>query len=139
MVTDIWGPAQVKGPTYEKYFYSYTDAKSLYSAVYFSNMKDKALKHFETFKAFLKTQTGNKVKHIRSDNGGEYVNKLFKDFCAKNGVIMETTAPYSPAQNGIAEQLNCTLVEHACTMLFAKNLPKTLWPEAVSYACYIKY
>lgn len=51
---------------------------------------------------------------------------------------METTAPYSPAQNGIAERLNRTLLEHARAMLFAKNLPKILWPEAVSYACYIK-
>ena len=23
-------------------------------------------------------------------------------------------------------------------MIFAKNLPKTLWPEAIAYACYIK-
>ena len=23
-------------------------------------------------------------------------------------------------------------------MIFAKNLPKSLWPEAVAYACYIK-
>ena len=103
VVSDVWGPAQVEGPTHEKYFYSYTNAKSRYSAVYFGNTKDEVLKHFETFKAFLETQTGNKVKHLHSDNGGEYVNKLFKDFCAKNGVIMETTAPYSPAQNGIAE------------------------------------
>ena len=51
---------------------------------------------------------------------------------------METTAPYSPAQNGIAERLNRTLLEHARAMLFAKSLPKVLWPEAVAYANYIK-
>ena len=31
------------------------------------------------------------------------MNKAFKEFCAKNGIIIETTAPYSPAQNGVAE------------------------------------
>ena len=51
---------------------------------------------------------------------------------------METTTPYLPAQNGIAEWLNQTLLEHAWAMIFAKNLLKTLWPEAVAYACYIK-
>ena len=51
---------------------------------------------------------------------------------------METTAPYSPAQNGIAEWLNQTLLEHTQVMIFAKNLPKSLWLEAVAYAFYIK-
>ena len=55
-----------------------------------------------------------------------------------DSIIMETTAPYSPAQNGIAEQLNWTLLEHAWAMIFTKNLLKTLWPEAVAYTCYIK-
>jgi transposase InsO family protein len=101
-------------------------------------MKDEVLKHFESFKQFIEMQMGNKIKWFRSDNGGEYVNRPFKDFCAKHGIIMETTAPYSPAQNGIAERLNRTLLEHAQAMIFAKNLLKVLWPEAVAYANYIK-
>ena len=55
-----------------------------------------------------------------------------------DSIIMETTAPYSPAQNGIAEQLNWTLLERTWAIIFSKNLPKTLWPEAIAYACYIK-
>ena len=51
---------------------------------------------------------------------------------------MEFTAPYSPVQNGITKQLNHTLLEHACTMMFSKQVPKLLWPEAVAYAWYIK-
>ena len=56
----------------------------------------------------------------------------------KHGIIMETTAPYSPAQNGIAKWLNQTLLKHARAMIFTNNLPKSLWPEAIAYACYIK-
>ena len=51
---------------------------------------------------------------------------------------MEQMAPYSPAQNGIAEHVNKTLLEHAWTMIFSKNISKHLWPEAITYACYIK-
>ena len=51
---------------------------------------------------------------------------------------METTAPYSPAQNGIAKWLNRTLLKHTQAMIFVKNLPKSLLPEAIAYACYIK-
>ena len=137
-VSDVWGPAQTEGPSCEWYFYSFTDIKSRYSAIYFGNTKDEALRHFELYKAFIETQTGHKLKKFQSDNGGEYVNKNFKDFCGKHGIIMETTAPYSPAQNGIAKQLNQTLLEHVQAMIFAKNLPKTLWPEAIAYTCYIK-
>src|SRR5262249_31411319 len=42
------------------------------------------------------------------------------------------------AQNGIAERVNRTLLQCARAMIFAKGLPKMLWPEAVAYACYIK-
>ena len=105
-VSDVWGLAQTKGLSRERYFYSFTDIKSRYSAIYFSNTKDEALRHFELYKAFIETQTGHKLKKFRSDNGREYVNKIFKDFCRKHGIIMETTAPYSPAQNRIAKWLN---------------------------------
>ena len=74
---------------------------------------------------------GHKLKRFHSDNGGEYVNKTFKDCCAKYGIIMETMAPYSPAQNGIAKQLNQTLLEDVWAMISTKNLLKTLWLEAV--------
>ena len=136
-VSDIWRPAQTEGPSREWYFHSFTDIKYRYSAIYFSNTKDEALRHFELYKVFIETQRGHKLKKFQSDNGGEYGNKNFKDFCGKHGIIIETTAPYSPAQNGIAEQLNRTLLKHARAMIFAKNLPKTLWSEAVTYACYI--
>ena len=95
-------------------------------AIYFGNAKDRALKNFTTFKEFIKTQSSNKVKTFQSNNGEEYVNKPFKEFCASHGVIIETMTPYSLAQNGIAEWLNQTLLEHMCTVIFAKNLPKTL-------------
>ena len=105
-ISDVWGPAQTEGPSHEWYFYSFTDVKSRYLVIYFGNTKDEALRHFELYKAFIETQTSHKLKKFHSDNGGEYVNKNFKEFCANYGIIMETTAPYSPAQNRIAEQLN---------------------------------
>ena len=51
---------------------------------------------------------------------------------------MEQMAPYSPVQNGIAERVNGTLLEHAWAMIFSKNISKHLWPEAIAYVCYIK-
>lgn len=51
---------------------------------------------------------------------------------------MQTTAPYTPKQNGIAEWYNHTVVELGHAMLYAHNLPGELWPEAINHACYIR-
>ena len=52
--------------------------------------------------------------------------------------MLEITALYSPAQNGIVERLNRVLVEYACAILLKHNLPKFLWEDAVAYTCYLK-
>ena len=137
-VSSVWEPAQIEGPAWEKYLFSFTNAKSRHSGTYFEKMKDKVLKYFKDWKQLVETQTRNKLKIFCSDNGGEYLNSAFKGFCTKSEIIMQTTTPYSPAQNGIDERLNRTLLEHARAMLFAKNLVKVLWTEAVSYANYIQ-
>ncbi|KAG5870108.1 hypothetical protein JTB14_021425 [Gonioctena quinquepunctata] len=47
----------------------------------------------------IKRQTGNNIKIVRSDNRTEYVNHSFKDHFKKEGIIHETSAPYTPEQN----------------------------------------
>lgn len=42
--------------------------------VYFLNNKSEALCKFIEFKQFIENQTGQKIKMIRIDNGGEFVN-----------------------------------------------------------------
>ena len=65
------------------------------------------------------------------------VNEEIKRWAAEKGIIIETTAPYSPSQNGVAERFNQTLLELAHAMLFEKNLPIFLWDEAVAHAAYL--
>ncbi len=72
------------------------------------------------------------------DNGKELVNEEVKKFCAEEGITIETSAPYSPSQNGVAERFNRTLIELVRAMLIAKDLPSFLWDEAVSHATYIR-
>jgi transposase InsO family protein len=49
------------------------------------------------------TQFGKKVKMVRSDNGGEFVNKTLKVFFNNEGVLHETSCVGTPQQNGVAE------------------------------------
>uniref|UniRef100_A0A1X7U0V5 Integrase catalytic domain-containing protein n=1 Tax=Amphimedon queenslandica TaxID=400682 RepID=A0A1X7U0V5_AMPQE len=54
------------------------------------------------------------------------------------GIHHELTAPYSPAQNGVSERANRTLMESARAMMANAGLPQKYWAEAVSTAAYLK-
>ena len=54
------------------------------------------------------------------------------------GIRLQLTAPYSPAQNGVAERMNRTLVELSRAMLAAYKLPEFLWEPAVAHAAYVR-
>ena len=52
-----------------------------------------------------------KVKVLRTDNGGKYTSKEFKQDLKKQGTQHELTVPKTPQQNGVPERMNRTLVE----------------------------
>ena len=82
----------------------------------------------------IETETSLKVKCFRSDNGGEYIDGGFSEYCAAQGIRMEKTIPRIPQQNGVAERTNRTLNEHARSMRLHAGLPKNFWADAVSTA-----
>lgn len=52
-----------------------------------------------------------KPERIRTDNGPEFVSKLFQTWMKKNGIKWEQIQPGKPQQNGIIERLNRTFRE----------------------------
>ncbi|KAL6351502.1 hypothetical protein AAG906_040856 [Vitis piasezkii] len=57
----------------------------------------------------------------RSDNGGEYIDGGFSEYCA----------------NGVVERMNKTLNERARSMRLHVGLPKTFWADAISTTAYL--
>ena len=51
---------------------------------------------------------------------------------------MEHSVPYTPQHNGVAERKNRSLKEMATSLLHSKDIPPSLWVEAVNYASYIQ-
>ncbi|GJR53335.1 retrovirus-related pol polyprotein from transposon TNT 1-94 [Tanacetum coccineum] len=82
-------------------------------------------------------QSGNYLKVLKTDRGGEFLSKEFSDFCFEHGIKRELTAPYTPEQNGVAERKNRTVVEMARSMLKSKGLPNSFWVEGVTSAVYL--
>ena len=91
---------------------------------------------FQHFKNEVENQLDRKIKVIRSDRGGEY-EAHFGDFCSQHGIIHQTTAPYSPQQNGVAERKNKTLKKMINALLLSSGLPQNLWGEAILSVNYI--
>ena len=85
----------------------------------------------------VKAETSLKVKCLRSDNGGEYIDGGFTEYCAAQGIRMEKTIHGTPQQNGLAERMNITLNECGKSMRLHTRLPKTFWTEAVNTAAYL--
>ena len=92
------------------YFITFIDDFSRYAKVYLLRTKDEAEEMFLKHKAEVENQLDRKIKRLRSDRGGEYGTIFLKIFCEKNGIIHETSAPYTPQQNGIAERKNICLM-----------------------------
>lgn len=51
-------------------------------------------------------RTGRRLLHWRSDRGGEYMSNSMAAWTRNRGATHETTAPYTPQQNGKAERLH---------------------------------
>lgn len=71
----------------------------------------------------FKTETGYKIKVLRTDRGKEDINKDFNDLVRRFGINHQTTLGYAPEQNGSAEREIRTIVEMSRTILCAINLP----------------
>ena len=87
----------------KKYFVTFIDDCSKYCYMYLLYSKDETLDVFKTYKAKVENQLGKKVKVLRSNRGGEYESSSLSEFCEVNGIIHQTTTPYTPQQNGVAE------------------------------------
>ena len=58
---------------------------------------------FLAYKDLVEKQSGHQILKLRSDNGGEYVNKKFTTFCIEQGIQQQHIFPYTPQQNGVVE------------------------------------
>ncbi|KAE8905223.1 hypothetical protein PF006_g13558 [Phytophthora fragariae] len=135
--SDVMGPMQTKPPGGCTYAVTFIDDFSHHVTVYFMKKRAEVLEKFNMFKADMDNATGRKIKRIRSDNGGEYTGRIFKEYLSKQGNRHEKTVSYTPQQNGLAECMNRSLVEMARCMLNYEGIGKKWWAEAVNTAAWI--
>ena len=116
----------------KKYFITFIDDCTRFCYVYLLRSKDEALDAFKLYKNEVENQLSKKIKVLRSDRGGEY-DTPFNLFCSEHGIIHQTTAPYSPQSNGVAEWKNRTLKEMMNAMLISSGLPQNMWGGSFAF------
>lgn len=135
--SDICGPIATSSVSGARYMLLFKDSCTGYRVAYFIKHKSDTLECFVRYNNVIKTKFGHSVNALHVDNGSEYTNKELEMYMMKEGIELETTAPYTPEQNGRCERENRTIMESVRTMLISANAPHYLWAEAANTAIYI--
>ncbi|KAH9794681.1 hypothetical protein KPL71_004983 [Citrus sinensis] len=133
----VWGPTKTASIGESHYFVTFVDDFSIHVWVYTMRANDRVLEIFVKWKKLVETQTGRKIKVLRSDNWGEYTSDQFLQVCQNEGIKRHFTVRHTPQQNGVAERMNRTLLEKVRCMLSNAGLDKKFWAEAVSYTSHL--
>jgi transposase InsO family protein len=122
-----------------KYVLTFMDDATNHTSIYvLPNISSLiVLQAFKEYQAWAERQRGRQIKEIRTDRGKEYMGEMIK-YVKSQGIKYNPTAGYSPQSNGIAERMNRTLFEMACTMLDSSGAPIDLWAEAIIAATHIR-
>nr|GEZ20572.1 retrovirus-related Pol polyprotein from transposon TNT 1-94 [Tanacetum cinerariifolium] len=105
----------------KKYILVIVDDYSRFTWVKFLRSKDETLDFIIKLLKMIQVRLKVPVRHIRTDNGTEFVNQTLRYYYEEVGISVETSVARSPQQNGVVERRNRTLIEAAHTI---ENLGK---------------
>ena len=101
--------------------------------------KSEAAKEIMDYLNWVIQQFGYKIKVVRIDGGGEFVNETLKTYATDKGIQLKVTMPYTPQQNGVAERKNRTIKEMARAMIIDSGLHDSKYvADALLYATFIR-
>ena len=79
-----------------KYFFTILDDYSRYGWVFFIKNKSEVFSTFIKWYKRIKNIFNKNIKYIKTDNGTEYNNVNFNNFCDDNGITHLYSIPYNP-------------------------------------------
>jgi len=131
---DLWGPSRVQSAGGKTYFMPVVDAGTSYKyGAYLSDKSDlSTIAAFDAFRVKAESLTGRKIRRLRTDRA--YDSAAWAAYCLTHGIVHEFTAPYSSAQNGLAERAIRTTMDDVRTVLRDSGLGHSYWAEAAAYS-----
>ena len=134
---DLCGPVTPATPGGNRYFLLLVDDASRFMWAALIPSKDAAAEAIKRIKLSAEAESGQKIRVLRTDNGGEFTVADFATYCAEQGIKRHFSAPHSPQQNGVVERRNQSVVAMARALLKQRGLPARFWGEAVMTAVHI--
>ena len=125
--TDVCGPMNVTARNGFRYFVTFTDDLSRYGYIYLMKHKSETFEKFKEFQSEVENQLGKKIKHLRSDRGGEYLSHEFGTHLKTCGIVPQLTLAGTPQRNGVSERRNQTLLDSVRSMMSHTDLPTSFW------------
>lgn len=92
---------------------------------------------FQKFHKRVSVKYNMNIQVVRSDNGGKYVNTELHSYFDMHGIVHQTTCPYYPQQNKVAEWKNWHLLEMVRASFLEARFPLHYWGEALISAAYV--
>ncbi|GJY03740.1 putative RNA-directed DNA polymerase [Tanacetum coccineum] len=134
---DVWGPYKVTSRDGFRYFLTVVDDYTRAVWVFLLKSKNEVFNNIVSFYNLIKNQFEKNIKVFRSDNGTEFINNQVDSFLKINGILHQTTCPYTPQQNGVAERKHRHLLNTARALMFQGGLPLKMWTESILTATYL--
>jgi hypothetical protein len=95
--TDVCGPMSIATCNGCHYFVTFTDYLSRYGYIYLMKHNSETFKKFkEYFRNEVENQLVRKIKHLRSDRGGEYLNFEFEAHLKACGIVPQRMLARTP-------------------------------------------
>ena len=135
--SDVCGKLPARSHSGYEYFVTFIDDKSRKVSIAGLQHKSDVAQSLKDFITCVKTETGTKVKILRSDGGREYTGSVVIEYLKGKGIKQELTMPETPQHNGVAERMNWMLLNNIRAMLADADLPNVFWFEALTYAVHL--
>lgn len=135
--SDVCGKLPTRSHQGYEYFATFVDDKSRKVHVAGLKRKSDVAQNLKDFVACAENETGQSVKILRSDGGGEYIGSALTEYLKGKGIRQELTTADTPQHNGVAECMNKTLLDKVRSMLLDADLPELYWYGALVHAVHL--
>jgi transposase InsO family protein len=106
--------------------------------VYLLKDKSQAFETSKNFHVLIQNEAQSRIGSLCTIDRREYASNEFENHLRQQGIKRQTTVPYNPQQNGVAERMNKILLNMVHSMMFFKNVKLMFWADAVLCAVYVK-
>jgi len=93
--SDICGPLETP-LSHAFYFLTFIDDFTHKTWVYFLKYKSETFGNFYEFKNLVENESNKKIKTLRTNDGGEFIKKVFNAYFFMHGIQHQNIVPYTP-------------------------------------------